>query len=100
KVNPRDERGEIKNGIGQAGRGQFGKAAKEQSEDQHGKQRLQDHPSDADDSLLVADFDVAPNEEIKELSVAPKLGEAKLQCSSSRLNADDGGNRVQRKLSG
>jgi len=41
---------------------QLGEPAKEESGDEHGQQRLDDHPCDADGGLLVANLDVAPDE--------------------------------------
>jgi len=40
---------------------------------------LQDDPEDADGGLFVADLDVAPDEEVKELAVGPDFAETKLE---------------------
>jgi len=52
---------------------------------------LQDDPEDADGGLFVADFDVAPNEKIKQLAVGPDFAEAKLEKAPGRLDANGGG---------
>src|SRR5262249_9664981 len=72
----------------------------EKSEDEHGEKGLQDDPSDADDGLLIADFNVAPHEEVQEFAVAPELAEAKLEGVAWRLDTDDGGRRRGKRKSG
>ena len=62
-------------GYGMAAGGHFGHAAEEDAEDDHLRERLQHGPGGAEDGLLVADFDVAPDEEIEQLAIAPHLGE-------------------------
>src|SRR5207249_1210752 len=64
EIDPRDESGEIEDGIGKAGGGELGEASEEKSEYEHGEERLKDDPSDANDGLLVANLDVAPDEEV------------------------------------
>jgi hypothetical protein len=51
---------------------------------------LEDDPENADGGLLIADFDVAPNEKIKELAVSPDLAEAKLEEAAGRLDSNGG----------
>ena len=91
EIGPGNKSGKVENGIGQAVRGQLGKAAKEKCENQHGKYRLKDNPKDADGGLLIADLDVAPNEEIKELAVLPDFVEVKLEEAAGRLDAHGDG---------
>src|SRR6266571_3737085 len=101
EVGPRDERGEVEDGVGQAVGGELGEAAKEKSEDEHVEDGLENDPEDADGGLFVADLDVAPDEEIKEFAVSPDFAEAKLEEAAGRLNADGGGGaRVERERSG
>ena len=97
KINPGDESGEIKDGIGKASGRKLGEAAEEKSEDNHAEKRLENHPEDADGGLLVADFYVAPDEEVEEFAVAPEFCEAELEGGARRLDADDGGGRWKRK---
>src|SRR5216683_1442385 len=101
EVGPGDESGEIKNGIGEAVRGELGEAAEKESEDEHVEDRLENDPQDADDRLFVADFDVAPDEEVKKLAVGPDFTETKLEKAAGRLNANGGGDAgVQRQSGG
>ena len=98
EVGPGNKRREIENWIGQTVGGKLGQAAEEKSENTHGHERLEDNPSDADDGLFVADFNVAPDEEVEELAVSPDFGEAKLEKAARGLNANSGGGaRVDRE---
>ena len=59
---------------------------------------MNNHPEDADDGLLVADFDVAPDEKVEEFTVGPDFAEAKLEEATGRLDANGGGGAgVERK---
>jgi len=60
---------------------------KNRGSDQHGEQRLHDYPGDADGGLLVADFDVAPDEEKEQLAILPEFIQAQLKPCAGRLNA-------------
>jgi hypothetical protein len=91
EVGPGDERREIKNGIGEAIGRELGETAEEKSEDAHGHERLENDPGDADNGLLVADLDVAPDKEIEEFTVGPDFAEAKLEEAAGRLDANGGG---------
>ncbi len=51
---------------------------------------MQNDPQDAYGSLLVADFDVAPDEKIEELAVGPDFAEAKFEEAAGRLDANSG----------
>src|SRR5437762_4099149 len=101
EIRPGDERGKIENGIGQAVGGELGEASEEESEDEHVENGLQDDPEDANGGLFVADFDVAPDEEVKQFAVGPDFAEAQLEEAAGRLNADGGGGAgTRRKRSG
>src|SRR5712692_7256285 len=91
EVGPGDERGEIEDGVGQAVGRELRKAAEEKSEDEHVEDGLKDNPEDADGGLFVADFDVAPHEEIQQLAVSPHFAKAQLEEAAGRLDADGGG---------
>ena len=65
KIGPGNQRGEIEDRIRQPLRGQLSQPAEENCEDAHGHERLNNYPEDADEGLLVAYLDVAPDEEIK-----------------------------------
>jgi hypothetical protein len=78
EIGPGNERREIENGIREAIRWELGETTEEKSEDAHGHKRLQNDPGDTDDGLLVADFDVVPNEEIEEVAVLPDFVEVHL----------------------
>jgi hypothetical protein len=96
EIHPGDESGEIKNGIREAFRGKFGEAAEEKSEDQHGEKRLKDDPENSDGGLFIADFNVAPDEEIKEFAIGPELGEAEVEEAAGRSDVSDDGSGVAR----
>jgi len=91
KIGPGDESGEIKDGIGEAVRGELGEVAEEKSEDKHVEDGLEDDPQDADGGLFVADLDVAPDEKVEELAVCPDFPETKLEKAAGRLDSNDGG---------
>jgi len=91
EIRPGDERDEIKNGIGQALRRKLGEASEEKSEDKHGEKRLKDDPQDTDGGLFIADFNVAPDEEIKEFAVGPEFGEAEIEQAAWRFDASHDG---------
>src|SRR6266567_3267536 len=88
EISPRNERRKIENGIREALRRQLREAAEEKSENQHGKNGLENNPENANGCLLVADFHVAPHEKIKELAVGPHFVETKLEEAPRRLDAD------------
>src|SRR5882672_9634607 len=100
EVGPGDESGEIEDGIGEAVGGELGEAAEEKSEDEHGEDGLEDDPEDADGGLFVADFDVAPDEEVEEFAVGPDFAKAELEKAAGRLNANGGGSAVERESGG
>ena len=100
EVSPRDEGSEIENGIGEAERGEFGEAPEEQSENEHGEERLEDNPGDANGRLLVADLDVAPNEEEEEFAILPKFSEAQLEPGARGLDANDSGSMRRKNADG
>src|SRR5216684_95754 len=91
KISPGDERGEVEDGIRKTVGGELGEAAEEQSEDKHVEDGLQNDPEDTDGGLFVADFDVAPDEEVEEFAVGPDFAEAKLEKAAGRLDANSGG---------
>src|SRR6267143_5959544 len=98
EIGPGDESGEVEDGIGEAVGGELGEAAKKESEDEHVENGLQDDPEDADGGLLVADLDIAPDEEVKQLAVCPDFAEAKIEEAAGRLNTNGGGGaRVERE---
>ena len=96
-----DERGKVKNGIREAVGEESGEFPEEESEAKHVEDGLQDDPEDADGGLFIADFDVAPDEEIEQLAVGPDLAEAQLKKVAGRFNANGrGGAGARRKESG
>jgi hypothetical protein len=73
-------------GIGQPPRHlQVSDAVKDHGEHQHGPERPEDGPGDADDGLLVAHQAVPPGQNVEELAIAPQaapiilLGAARLR---------------------
>src|SRR5229473_1442253 len=98
EIGPGDESGEVEDGIGEAVGGELGEAAEKESEDEHVENGLQDDPEDADGGLLVADLDIAPDEEVKEFAVSPDFAEAELEEATRRLNPDGGGAERERDV--
>src|SRR5713226_7715885 len=70
---PRQQRAVSKNRIRKAVGRDAGQIAKEQTEDHHHEERLNDGPRGAQYRLLVAHLDVAPNQKVKQLAVLPKF---------------------------
>ena len=70
---PGDQAGEDEQGIRHVARGAGRRLAKEEAEDQHRRQRLQDRPGRPQNRLLVTHLDVAPGQEEQELTVPPEL---------------------------
>jgi hypothetical protein len=64
--------------------------AKKQAEDQHGKKRLQNGPGRANSGLFISNFDVAPDEEIKQLAVFPKFIDGQNPPTAGRSDSRDG----------
>ncbi len=58
-----------KHGIGKAVGGYLPQLAEEQAENEHGEEGLDDRPCGAERGLLVANLDVAPDEEVQQLAV-------------------------------
>src|SRR5438874_2273659 len=58
----------------------------EDAEDDHRKQRLDDGPGRSEDRLLVADLDVAPDQEVHELPVLPQVGQLQRAPAARRGN--------------
>ena len=86
EIGPGDESGEVEDGIGKAVGGELGKAAEKESEDEHVENGLENDPEDTNGGLLIADFDVAPDEEIEEFAVGPDFAKAKLKEAAGGLN--------------
>ncbi len=61
------------NRIRNAVRGHASETAEEETEDKHQEERLDNRPSQAERSLLVAHFDITPNEKIKQLAIIPNF---------------------------
>ena len=61
---------------------------------------MENDPKDADGGLFVADFDVAPDEEVEEFAVGPDFAEAELEEAAGRLDADGGGSAGMERKGG
>ncbi len=61
--------------IGDAVRRHARQAAKEEAEDHHGQEGLDDGPGRAQHRLLVAHLDVAPGQEVEQLAIVPQLAQ-------------------------
>ena len=79
KERPRHERAHVEDRIRQAARRHARKASEKDTKDEHGKDGLQDRPCGADGRLLVANFEIAPDEKIEQLAVAPELSPIELR---------------------
>ncbi len=72
----------------------WAKRPKNEGENHHAHERLQNGPGRADGRLLVADLDLAPDEEIDQLAVFPELGEGDGPPASGGSDAQDWRRRV------
>ena len=63
--------------------------AEEEGEDGHGQEGLENDPGDADEGLLVANFDVAPDEEKEEFAIVPEFARAELQPAALRGDMEE-----------
>ena len=72
---PWQQPGEAEDRVGHIGRGALDaeRPVEDDGEDDHRQKRLQDRPRNAHDGLLVAHEDVAPGEEVEQLTVGPQL---------------------------
>ena len=68
---------------------EFGDAAKDEGEQDRGKERLEQVPEGAEDGLLVLGHEIAPDEQRGEVAVAPEVGEVEVEPSG--FGADDQG---------
>ena len=62
--------------------------SKDDGEDRHGRQRLQDRPGGANRGLLVSQLDVPPNEEVKDFPEFPEADEIQVEQTAARPNDD------------
>src|SRR5258707_227332 len=69
-------------------------AAEEDREGEGGRQRLNDGPRRAEDRLLVADLDVAPDEKEEQLAVRPELRQIQHLQGAGSLEPECAPNRV------
>ncbi len=84
KVHPGKQGAVVKDGIRQPVRIHLGQFAEEKAEHHHGHEGLNHRPGRADGGLLVANLDVAPDEEIEQLARRPKLLEIDVQPPARR----------------
>ena len=75
EVHPGKKRAVIEDGVGLPSEGTWTKRPKKSVKTQHGHEWLQNGPGRADGGLLVADLDLAPDEEIDQLAVLPQLAQ-------------------------
>ncbi len=87
---PRHQARQGKERIWQAVRRHAGKAPEDDAEDRHREERLDQRPAGAQHRLLVADFDVAPDEEEDQLAELPQLAEPQARPPQRRLDDGDG----------
>ena len=88
KVSPRHQSRKIKNRIRQTLRRQLSQTPKKKRKHAHSQQRLQNHPSHANYSLLVAHLNIAPNKKVKQFPILPKLPQPQLKQPMRWLNAN------------
>src|SRR5438093_275781 len=72
---------------------QSSEATKKDGEEQRRRQWLNDGPQRAEYGLFVADFDIAPDEEVQQLAVAPELRQVHALPRSRRLDSQFSLNR-------
>jgi len=87
KIGPGHDGGETENGIRETLGGKFGESAKKECGDKHREYGLKDDPHHADGGLLVADFNVTPDEKVEQLTVIPQLLQVEVEPAARRLNA-------------
>ena len=76
-------RGHDEQGVRDCGRGlEFGDATEDDGEDDHSEEGTHDGPGNPHDGLLVADENVPPRQEIKQLAVAPEVAPVVFLCAS------------------
>ena len=51
---------------------------------------MYNNPEDANGGLFVADFDVTPDEKIKEFAIGPDFAEAEFEKAARRLDSNGG----------
>src|SRR5262249_15284713 len=73
EVHPGDQRGVSEDRVGQAFGRYASQAAEEDAEDDHRHEWLDHRPGRADRGLLIADLEIAPDEEVEQLAVLPEL---------------------------
>src|SRR5204863_4976840 len=72
---PGNESAEEEDWIGRAAGWDAGQAPEEDTEDDHGRERLEHRPRRSQRRLLIADLDVPPHQEVEELTVLPELSD-------------------------
>ena len=70
---PREHGRKNQDGVGDPFGRQLGQLAEDKSEHDHGEQRPDDAPGDADGRLFIAHEDVSPRDKIEQLTVAPQV---------------------------
>src|SRR5262245_9686840 len=76
----------IRNSIGR----HFGEATKEQAKNEHHEKRLNDGPGCAQYRLFVANFDIAPGQEVQQLAILPQFAKTDCGPTTRRVNAERG----------
>ena len=84
---PRHERGVGEERVGNAVRRHMREASEEEREHDHREQRLEHRPSDPEHGLLVADLEVAPDEEVQQLAIGDDLTQPQSHPAAGRLDA-------------
>ena len=89
EVVPRQQRGVAEDGVRNAVGGHLRELAEEDAEGDHHQERLDERPGGAKDGLLVADGDVAPSEQVRQLTVVPELAQIELHPAARGLDAHE-----------
>lgn len=79
--------------LGHVGR-EIGETAEDGGEDHHVHQRLEDRPGETEDGLLVADFDVAPDEKVEEFAIVKEFAEIDGDPTAARADFKFGNLRL------
>ena len=79
---PREHRRNDQDRIGDPFGRQLRQVTEDDREDDHRQQRAEDPPGDADGRLLIADEDVPPGEEVKQLPALPQIAPVVTEASS------------------
>ena len=93
EIHPRHQAGQAEQRIGRSVGADSRHSSKDDGEEDHRNEGLDDRPSDSQDRLRVAHLHVPPHQEVEQLTVLPQLDH--FGPESPALRPDDGGRAQQ-----